>query len=140
VAGANHLDAVAKSIADEAFNQGSADNLTVQIVRIDGLPSQDANEIHQQLSELPCPPELTPRMVFDGYKIIRELHASSRSHAYLAVDERTSEQVVLKTPSTDLRGDPAYLERLLMEEWIARRINSAHVLKAYPQTRKRNFI
>jgi serine/threonine protein kinase len=27
-----------------------------------------------------------------------------------------------------------------MEEWIARRINSAHVLKAYLQTRKRNYL
>lgn len=134
------LDTVAKHIAEEALSQGSADNLTVQIVRIDELPGQDANQIHRQLSELPFPPDLDARMIFDGYRIVREIHASSRSHAYLAIDGQTSEQVVIKTPSTDLRGDPAYLERLLMEEWIARRINSAHVLKAYPQTRKRNFL
>jgi serine/threonine protein kinase len=48
--------------------------------------------------------------------------------------------VILKTPSIDLRDDPAYLERFLMEEWVARRINSAHVLKPCLQTRKRNFL
>jgi len=134
------LDAAAKCIADEAYTQGSTDNLTVQIVRIDQLPDRDASEIHQQLGELPLPPELNARMMFDGYRIIRELHASSRSHVFLALDVQTSEQVVIKTPSTDLRGDPAYLERLLMEEWIARRINSAHVMKACAQTRKRNYL
>ena len=134
------LDTAAKLIANEAYNQGSDDNLTIQIVRIDELPGQNANEVYRQLTELPFPPELDARMVFDGYKIIREVHASSRSHAYLALDGQTSEQVVIKTPSTDLRGDPAYLERFLMEEWIARRINNAHVLKAYRQTRKRNYL
>ena len=28
-------------------------------------------------------------MVFDGYRIVRELHGSSRSHIYLAVDIET---------------------------------------------------
>ena len=68
------------------------------------------------------------------------MHASSRSHVYLAVDGETNTQVIIKTPSIDLRDDPTYLERFLMEEWIARRINSAHVLKPCLQTRKRNYL
>lgn len=79
-------------------------------------------------------------MIFDGYRIIREVHASSRSHVYLAVDSETNDQVILKTPSIDLRDDPAYLERFLMEEWIARRLNSPYVLKPCAQTRKRNYL
>jgi serine/threonine protein kinase len=38
----------------------------------------------------------------------------------------------LKVPSIDLRDDPEYLRRLLMEEWIARRLSSPHVLKSGP--------
>ena len=79
-------------------------------------------------------------MVFDGYRIVRELHASSRSHIYLAVDTDSDEQVGVKIPSIDLRGDPAYLKRFMMEEWVARRINSAHVLKPCLQSRKRNYL
>ncbi|MGR9085684.1 MAG: protein kinase domain-containing protein [Gammaproteobacteria bacterium] len=134
------LNAAAKAIAGEAFERGSPDNLTVQMVRIDGLPDQDADELYRQLNELPFPPLLEARMRFDGYAIVRELHASSRSHVYLAVDVETDMPVVIKTPSLDLRDDPAYLERFLMEEWIARRINSAHVLKPCAQTRKRNYL
>jgi len=134
------LDKAAKAIADEAYQQGSADNLTVQLIKVDELPGQDAHEIYQQLTELPFPPALDARMLFDDYRIVREVHVSSRSHVYLAVDLETNTQVIIKTPSIDLRADPAYLERFLMEEWIARRINSAHVLKPCLLTRKRNYL
>lgn len=134
------LDQACKVIVEKAYEQGSTDNLTAQLIKIDELPSQDANEIYQQLTELPFPPLLDARTNFDGYQIIREVHASRRSHVYLAVDSETNTQVIIKTPSIDLRADPAYLERFLMEEWIARRINSAHVLKPCSQTRKRNYL
>jgi serine/threonine protein phosphatase PrpC len=136
------LDAVARSIASEALEQGSADNLTIQLVRIDEIPHAQASEIHQQLSELPVPPELAPRMVFDGYRIIRDIRISSRSHVYLAADlsDPDAPAVVIKTPSVDLRGDPTYLERFLLEDWIARRIDSPHVVRACAPTRKRNFL
>ena len=134
------LDNAARAIADKAYERGSADNLTVQVVRIEDLHVREADEIHQQLSDLQIPPMLDARMDFDGYKILREVHASSRSHIYLAKDGETGTLVIIKTPSIDLQGDPAYLERFLMEEWVARRINSAHVLKPCPQTRKRSYI
>jgi len=134
------LDAAARAIVAEAYQQGSTDNLTAQIVRVDELPDQNAGEIYQQLTELPFPPLLDARMVFDGYRIVREVHASSRSHVYLAVDVESDTAVILKTPSIDLRGDPEYLERFLMEDWIARRINSAYVLKPCAQTRQRNYL
>jgi serine/threonine protein kinase len=139
-ASADQLDAAAKAIADEAYARGSTDNLTVQLLRIDRLPRQAPGELLAQLSQLRLPPLLEARMDFDGYKIIKEVHASSRSHVYLAIDSDTNTRVILKTPSIDLGGDPVYLERFLMEEWVARRINSAHVLKPYPPTRQRQFL
>lgn len=135
-----NLDQAARAITAKAHVQGSADNLTAQLVRVDELPGQDANAIYQQLTELPFPPLLEARTILDGYQIVREVHASSRSHVYMAMDTETRTQVIIKIPSIDLRGDPAYLERFLMEEWIARRINSPHVLKPCAQTRKRNAL
>jgi serine/threonine protein kinase len=137
---ANQLDIAARRITEMAFENGSNDNLSVQIVRIDNLPTEDAAELYQKLTELPFPPQLEPRMQFDGYQIVRQLHTSSRSHVYLAVDQERQTQLVLKTPSTDLREDAAYLERFLLEEWIARRINNPHVLKPCMVQRKRNYL
>jgi serine/threonine protein kinase len=79
-------------------------------------------------------------MVFDGYRIVREIHGSSRSHIYLGVDVQTDTPVAIKIPSIDLRDDPAYLKRFLMEEWIARRIDSPHVLKPCSQSRRRSYL
>ncbi|QND73319.1 bifunctional protein-serine/threonine kinase/phosphatase [Tardiphaga robiniae] len=135
---AGDLDAAARLIVDEAYAQNSPDNLTVQIVRIDAVPDGEASDI--LMSQLPLPPLLEARMTFDGYGIVRELHGSSRSHIYLAVDVESGEQVVIKIPSIDLRDDPVYLKRFMIEEWVARRIDSAHVLKPCRQSRKRNYL
>ena len=134
------LDDAARQIVQEALQRGSTDNLTLQIVVIDELPGADAVAVSQQAAKLALPPILEPRQLFDGYQIIREVHASSRSHIYLAVDVATDTRVILKTPSIDLQNDAAYLERFLMEEWVARRINCAHVLKPCPPTRERHYL
>lgn len=134
------LDTAARKIVATAYEFGSEDNLTLQIARVETLPETKANEIARQSKALPLPPVLQARMEFDGYRILRELHASSRSHLYLALDLQTDSQVVIKTPSVDLSGDPVYLERMLLEEWIARRLNSAHLLKAYLPQRKRHYL
>jgi serine/threonine protein phosphatase PrpC/ribosomal protein L39E len=136
------LNDVAKLLVDTAYKIGSTDNLTAQVVRIDSLPSQDIDERVQQLTELPFLPVLEVRSCFDGFKIVRNLYSTSRSHVYLVEDNKTqsSSPIVIKTPSVDLQDDPAYLERFLMEEWIAKRISSAHVLKPRELTRKRHYL
>jgi serine/threonine protein phosphatase PrpC/ribosomal protein L39E len=138
--GPQDLDVAAKIIVEEAYQRGSPDNLTVQIVRIVQLPDREASEVFTQSSELPLPPLLEARMIFDGYRIVREIHGSSRSHIYLAVDSDTDALVAIKIPSIDLRDDAAYLKRFMMEEWVARRIDSPHVLKPCQHSRKRNFL
>jgi serine/threonine protein phosphatase PrpC len=134
-----NLDDAARAIVAEAYRRGSADNLTVQIVSVEDLPEEGAG-LHQQLARLAPPPLLEARAEIDGYRIVREIHASARSHLYLAEDLETGGRVVLKTPAADLQGDPELLERFMLEEWIARRLNSPHVLKPSPRTRERRFL
>ena len=140
IAAGPDLDAAAKAIADESLQRGSGDNLTIQLIRVDELPDPEANEVYRQLSELPCPPLMEARAEFEGYQIVRVIKSSARSHIYLAVDHETGERVVIKTPSIDMQANPAALERFLLEEWIARRISSAHVLKPCAHTRQRHSI
>ncbi|MES2939735.1 MAG: protein kinase [Pseudomonadota bacterium] len=137
---AGDLNAAARAIAEEALARGSDDNLTVQVLRIDELPEAQAGEVARLAAELPLPPLLAPRMLFDGWRVVRALHESSRSHVHLAVDEATGQQVALKTPSLDLREDAAYRERFLLEEWVARRIDSPHLLKAHARERPRGAL
>jgi serine/threonine protein kinase len=134
------LNITAKNIVAHALSQQSDDNLSLQILRIDELPEQPVNEIKQQATTLPLPPTLEPRIVFDGYTILRELHNSNRSHVYLAQDNESKKNVVLKILSTEMAEREDNLERFLLEEWIALRINNPHVLKAALPEKKRNYI
>ncbi len=136
----NSLDNAANIIAHTALAQGSTDNLTIQIVKIESVPNGDLAEFIDTNHTLPAPQLLQSGQEFEGYKIIRQLHANHRSHIYLAQDIETSEKVALKIPSMDLREDQAYIKRFLLEEWIAQRITNTHVLKAAKKSRKRNFV
>jgi serine/threonine protein phosphatase PrpC len=133
------LDVAAQQIVDEALARGGTDDRTVQIVRIERLPDWDAGTFLGQ-APLPAPPLLDERSVLDGYTILRPLKESSRSHIYLAADGTSGRFVALKIPSIDLRDDPAYLQRFMMEEWIARRLDSPHVVRAPPQHRRRTHL
>lgn len=134
------LNSAARRLVAEALDAGSDDNLTVQIVRVEDLPSGEVSELQQQVGVLPLPPPLSARMRFDGFVIVRQLYVSSRSHVYLAQDEDSGEKVVLKTPSVERRDEREYLESFLMEEWVARRIDNPHVLKAFVPKCTRNFL
>ena len=68
----NDLDGAAKAIVAEAYRRGSPDNLTVQLVRVDALPEGDAGESLGIGADLPLPPLLEPRQLFDGYRIVRD--------------------------------------------------------------------
>ncbi|WP_332692579.1 bifunctional protein-serine/threonine kinase/phosphatase [Devosia sp.] len=134
------LDAAAKAVTEMAHARGSNDNLTVQIVRVDALPDGAPGDFLGQVAELPLPPALEPRMEFDGYRIVRALHANSRSQVFLAEDMDDGRLAVIKVPGSEMRESRSYLTRFMMEEWIARRINSAHVLKSHKQERARRYL
>ncbi|KST59151.1 protein kinase [Methylobacterium sp. GXS13] len=134
------LDAAARAIVQAAFEAGSADNLTVQIVRIEAVPDGDPADLLGGVAGLDPAPLLEPPAEFDGYRLLRTLHSGPRSRVYLAIDAETGDPVALKVLSLDLRDDPAQRKRFALEEWIARRIDSLHVLKAHPQARRRSHL
>ena len=133
-------DALGKLIVNTALENGSDDNLTIQIVRVDNIPNKELKDIDQELENKPLPPILEARESFDGYTIIRTLNSTPRSYVYLAYDEESKRNVVLKIPSIELQEDKAYLEKFLLEDWIAKKINNPHVVKSYIATRKQNYL
>jgi len=134
------LDAVAHQLVSLAHRRGSDDDATLQLLRIEALPTADAPHPQLRREGLTLPPALAPRMAFEGFTLLRELQVSARSHLYLAVDETSGQQVVLKTPSVDLAQDPDYLDRFVLEEWVARRVDSPHVIKAWAGERPRSHL
>ncbi|MDH3326348.1 MAG: bifunctional protein-serine/threonine kinase/phosphatase [Gammaproteobacteria bacterium] len=129
-----------KEIVKKALENGSNDNVTCQICRVENLPDLDEEEFYRQLTELPFPPPLEEGMILDGYKIVREIHASTRTQVYLATDQDNGNKVILKTPSVNFEDDPIYIEGFLNEEWAGKRINNPHVLKIKESSRQRKFL
>ena len=136
----NDADAAAHTIVEAALAAGSGDNLTCQIIAIDHPGKVDVAAHLQSLVALPFPPELSPGMTFDGYRIERELHTSNRSQIYLARETASGAAVVLKTPSVNFEDDPAYLEMFAREEWVGQLAASPHTLKVLPPTRARRHL
>ncbi|MBQ0798198.1 MAG: bifunctional protein-serine/threonine kinase/phosphatase [Porticoccaceae bacterium] len=136
----DNLDKAAREIATLALSNGSSDNVSCQILRVDRLPNIDEDALYKKLTELPFPPELQAGMKIDGYKILRELHASHRTQVYLAEDDDSGEQVVLKTPSINFEDDPVFLDMFMHEEWVGTRLDNNHVLRVLGQNRPRNFL
>ncbi|EKF75189.1 serine (threonine) protein kinase [Alcanivorax hongdengensis A-11-3] len=131
VRGTRHPEAAARALVEAALANGSDDNLSCQVLRIDALPDAGADEAIQSRGNLPLLPPLAAGMSVDGLTVIRELHASARSHVYL-VKDADGELSVLKAPSVNLEDQRAALERFVLEGWIASRLRSPHLLRALP--------
>ena len=140
LATASEPESAAENITKAALDAGSDDNITAQVLHITQLPNQNENEYYKKLTALPFPPPLEAGQELDGYKIIKELHASNTIQVYLAEDVESGETVVLKTPSVNFEDDPAYIDRFLHEVWVGRRISSPHVFKVLQLKRERSCI
>lgn len=133
------LNDAAKKLAEKAYANGSYDNLTVQLIQVTSLPEKDGHSLFKSQSQLPFPSNLCSKQEFDGFYIVRNIYSSSRSSVWLAIDSNNKERVAIKTLSSEMQIDSNYVDRFLLEEWIARRINNSHVLKACEQTRNRAY-
>ncbi len=136
----DELDEAARIILESAFEAGSEDNLTIQLLHVSQIPDRNLDEVCQQMDDLELPPALSPRTVMDDYDIIRQLNSSSRSHVWFARDRISGKQVVLKVPSNEYRNDQSYLEKFLLEEWITRRVSNPHIVSSFGKGRPRKYL
>lgn len=138
-------DDSARALVDAALAAGSGDNLSAAVCRVHQVePNDDDLLTHNR--QLPFPPDLRPGNKLDGYLILQELHASSRSQLYLARDidsgrgEENGQLRVIKTPSVNFSDDPVYIERFIAEEWTGRRLDHPGIIRVYPPKPKRQLL
>ncbi|GAB4362547.1 MAG: bifunctional protein-serine/threonine kinase/phosphatase [Gammaproteobacteria bacterium] len=136
----DELDGAAARIVKQALANGSDDNLTIQIVRVLDLPDSEPNLLSPGADHQPLPPRFHPGDQVDGYEVIRPIHVNARSNLYLAIDIEKGDRVVIKCPSVDTRESPDHIERLLVEEWVARRLDHPCLLKAPSQRQPRSYL
>jgi len=130
----------ANSLKEKALAAGCDDNLSVIVVHIQQLPNEDIDDYQDRLTKLPFPPAFAPGMKVDGYEIMKEVFASSRSHMYLVKDIETGVLAAMKAPSANFEDDSSYIERFIREEWIGSRVHSPYVVGIIRQSRPRSFL
>ncbi|MFT5720247.1 MAG: serine/threonine protein phosphatase PrpC [Motiliproteus sp.] len=135
-----NLETEAKNLVETALKNGSDDNISALLLRIDSLPLEDLEEAHLKLTQLPIPPVLKPGNRLDGYEVQEELYSGTRSHLYLVRDQTSKTLYCLKTPSLNFSEDPLYLDGFIKEEWVGKRINHPGVMKTFSPERPKQFL
>lgn len=134
------FESLTDTLIQTALEQGSADNLSCQLVRIDALGQETGEDVLQTLNRLPFPPPLQPGQKLDGWRVMDCLHDSTRSQLYRVQHETSGQHAVMKTPSRNYLDDVSYIERFILEEWVARRIDSPWVVKVVEPPQPRRFL
>ncbi|NLS13093.1 bifunctional protein-serine/threonine kinase/phosphatase [Vibrio sp. SM6] len=127
-----NLTLCAQTLTTLALDNGSADNISVQLVKIGPLPHSSEPIDLFSSSRLPLPPALKCGDTIDDLRLIRELSITSRSHLFVAKRATDDTELVIKLPSAESRDDEAALESLCIEEWVGRRLHSPYLLKSLP--------
>ncbi|OCX66169.1 hypothetical protein BFP70_06910 [Thioclava sp. SK-1] len=123
------LQGAANALVQTALDLGARDNVTVQLLRVETLPDATGAALLADALARPIPALPQAGQVIDGLRVIRNIHTTSRSHVFL-VEAPDGTRMALKIPASDLRDDPLQMRRFVLEDWIARRIHSPHVIRA----------
>ena len=134
------LELASKMICDLAGEQGSLDNLTCLLLRINQLPAQALEQIVFTRKQQVIPPPLRIGAKLDHFEIIDVLEQSTRSHVYLARDPIEQRLVVIKTPSINFTDDDDYLEGFIKEGWVGTKFNHPAIMKIYPEVQNSQFL
>lgn len=122
------LEPASRAVLDAALQQGSEDNLSCLLMRVEQTPDEDIDEAHRRLTRQVIPPVLRADARIDGYRVLRAIASGTRSHLYL-VEDSAGKRLALKAPSESFAEDAVYLDGFLREEWIGKRIDHPGVMK-----------
>ncbi len=125
------LEARATTIVERAKENGSTDNLTCLLVRIDAVPEEDMQEVERKLTQRLIPPVMREGNRIDQYEITRTLHCGPRSHVYLAKSQFDGREYVLKAPSQNFSDDLLYLQGFVREGWVGNQIDHPSVMRIH---------
>lgn len=130
------LNQLAKGLVEKALEQGSDDNLSFQVIRVEQLP--ELNQFHIQ-QDYVFPQQLSKGEVFEGYVIDQILHQNHRSCLYLAHDTQ-QQPLVIKTLGVDLQQDKYAVEQFQLEDWVSKRLKHDNLMQCYPHNTEKKYL
>lgn len=149
------LEQASLTISQLAKAQGSQDNLTCLLVKIEQLPTQAFSQFMFNRKQQVIPPALRVGSKLDHYEILDTLQESSRSHVYLAKNTLVKTEslkkdqvkavtkdklVVIKVPSINFNEDKNYLAGFIKEGWVGNKISHPAIMDIYDDVPNGRFL
>lgn len=132
------LQLAADTLVASAHHNGSQDNASALLVRVERVGTANLGDTLVQLQQWPLPRELREGQAIDGWQIEARLAQSRQSLLYRVRDSQ-GQPWLLKTLPAEREQEPGAAQALLLEEWFLRRVAGRHFPELHAASQRQHL-
>ncbi|MFJ4066431.1 protein kinase [Pseudomonas sp. NPDC089996] len=132
------LQLAADTLVASAHHNGSQDNASALLVRVEQLGEASFGDTLVQLQQWPLPGPLRDTQTIDGWQVETRL-AHSRQSLLYRVRDAQGQPWLLKTLPEDREQEPGAAQGLLLEEWFLRRVAGRHFPELHAASQRQHL-
>jgi len=132
------LQSAADTLVACAHHNGSQDNASALLVRVEQLGTASLGDTLVQLQQWPLPGPLRDTQTIDGWQVETRL-AHSRQSLLYRVRDAQGQPWLLKTLPEDREQEPGAAQGLLLEEWFLRRVAGRHFPELHAASQRQHL-
>lgn len=132
------LQQAADTLVASAHHNGSQDNASALLVRVERVGTANLGDTLVQLQQWPLPRELREGQAIDGWQIEARLAQSRQSLLYRVRDSQ-GQPWLLKTLPAEREQEPGAAQALLLEEWFLRRVAGRHFPELHAASQRQHL-
>ena len=132
------LQTAADTLVASAHHNGSQDNASALLVRVEQLGASNLGDTLVQLQQWPLPGALRDGQAIDGWRVETRL-AHSRQSLLYRVRDGQGQPWLLKTLPAEREQEPGAAQALLLEEWFLRRVAGRHFPELHAASQRQHL-
>lgn len=132
------LQSAADTLVASALHNGSQDNASALLVRVEQLGTANLGDTLVQLQQWPLPGPLRDTQMIDGWQVETRL-AHSRQSLLYRVRDAQGQPWLLKTLPENREQQPGAAQGLLLEEWFLRRVAGRHFPELHAASQRQHL-
>ncbi|MFJ4344038.1 protein kinase [Pseudomonas sp. NPDC089401] len=132
------LQLAADTLVASAHHNGSQDNASALLVRVEQLGPANLGDTLVQLQQWPLPGPLREGQSIDGWQVQSRL-AHSRQSLLYRVRDGQGQPWLLKTLPAEREQEPGAAQGLLLEEWFLRRVAGRHFPELHAASQRQHL-
>jgi len=132
------LQIAADTLVASAHHNGSQDNASALLVRVEHLGASNLGDTLVQLQQWPLPGALRDGQAIDGWRVETGL-AHSRQSLLYRVRDGQGQPWLMKTLPAEREHEPGAAQALLLEEWFLRRVAGRHFPELHTASQRQHL-